>query len=73
MTVWLIAIAHAVPVFGVALWKRGDWTWLHGVAVATGVFAVLTGATVREFLVLDLMAVAGAWLSVREWWKREGL
>lgn len=73
MTVWVIAIAHAVPVLGVALWKRGDWPWLHGVAVATGVFAVLTGATVREFLVLDLVAVAGAWFLVRERWKREGL
>ncbi|MDE2896694.1 MAG: hypothetical protein OXO54_00055 [Chloroflexota bacterium] len=62
-----------MPVFGIALWKRGDWTWLHGVAVATGVAAVLTGATVREFSVLDLVVVAGAWFVVRERRKREGL
>ena len=73
MTVWVIAIAHAVPVLGVALWKRGDWKWLHGTALAMGVVGVLWGSTAREYLVLDLVAVGVTWALVRAFWKRQGL
>lgn len=71
MTVLMIALGHAIPVLFVGLWRRGNRKWLDRTALAMGVVAVLTGAMVREYLVLDLLAVAGAWWLVREIWKKQ--
>lgn len=69
----MVALALAVPILAVALWRRGDWKWLHGTALAMGVVGVLWGSTAREYLVLDLVAVGVTWALVREFWKRQGL
>ncbi len=69
MVVLLIGLVHAVPVFLVGLWKPGDRKWLDRSAVVMGVVAALTGAMVREYLVVDLLAVAAAWGLVRLFWR----
>ncbi len=73
MEVLLIGLVHAIPVLGVGLWKRGDWKWLDRSAVVMGAIAILTGALVLEFLVIDLLAVAAAWWLVRQSWRKQGL
>ncbi|MCY3748899.1 MAG: hypothetical protein OXG64_06345 [Chloroflexi bacterium] len=69
----VVALALAVPVLVVALWRRGDWKWLHGSALVMAIVGVLWGATTREYLVLDLVAVGVTWALIREFWKRQGL